>query len=453
MTRAERWLGLVIALAAAACGGAKGEPDTLGADADGDGYHLPGDCNDADPTVFLRWQGFVDADGDGLGAGPLAAVCTAGSLPTGYAEWPGDCDDSDAGRWQELAHLYRDADLDGVTVVSAGVVCSGASLPPGYANQMNGVDCDDADAARWLAMEGYADLDGDGVGFGAAATFCTAGTLPAGWADRGGDCAASDATRWQTLTYAGIDADGDGTTVSSIGAVCAGADLPHPYRAVTNGEDCDDAAPDVWRNLPGYADADADGVGAGPLLQVCSGSALRSGHAATGTDCSPGDSAAWRSYAYSHLDLDGDGRTIASAGTLCIGATVPAGYLTAPNGNDCDDANPAAWTSYAYSYVDLDGDGQTIASAGTLCIGATVPAGYRTVPSGNDCDDADPARYRWVVLYPDADGDGVGAPPRSIQCLGATLPAGFSVYGFDVDDANPALRWDGADEEMLVLFL
>ncbi len=101
--------------------------------------------------------------------------------------------------------------------------------------------------------------------------------------------------------------------------------------------------------------------------------------------------------------------------------------------------------------TDADGDGATAGPPGTLCVGATLPEPYRAVAAGNDCDDSDPTRYRWVVVYADVDGDGVGAPPRSIPCLGAAIPAGFSTLGFDVDDANPAVQWDGSDEELLLV--
>ena len=72
---------------------------------------------------------------------------------------------------------------------------------------------------------------------------------------------------------------------------------------------------------------------------------------------------------------------------------------------------------------------------------------------GRDCDDADPSVYRAIVRYPDGDGDGVGATPRTIFCVAETAPAGYSRFGWDIDDHDPAVQWDGADAGIVLELL
>ena len=170
--------------------------------------------------------------------------------------------------------------------------------------------------------------------------------------------------------------------------------------------DCDDSNPAVHAVVTGYLDADRDGVGAGPWVQFCTSGALPAGYAAEGADCAPVDATRWRAI-----------------------------------------VNPPA---------DRDGDGFTARESVTLCVGSTLPEPYRAADRGLDCDDVDPALYRWVTLYRDQDGDGVGARPRTAPwtCIGASVPAGLSVLGYDVDDSNPAVTTDAADDDdVLALIL
>ena len=552
------WWLVIAALAAIACGPSDGTagggqrsfpvPDPDAVDADGDGVPAIADCDDSDPTVWTTVLAYRDLDGDGHGAGPLRPVCAGAALPAGWSSDADDCDDADPGRWKtfmlyadedldgvgagplvgdctpgfvpagwaseagdcapadgtrwrELAYDYRDADGDLAWVASAGVVCSGSALPPGYATVGDPaawtIDCDDADPGAWRSVLAWRDDDGDGVGEGSAATLCIGERLPSPWVEKGGDCAPGDASRWQLLSYAGVDRDGDGFTVAQPGTLCTGASLPDPYRASLNGNDCDDADPQRWQLLWGYVDADGDGFGAGPRLELCTGASLPPGIAAAGGDCAPLDPTAWATLHYAFRDADGDGRTLAAAGDVCAGAALPPGYSNVASGNDCDDANPAVWASVtafldadgdgvgageavtfcttgavpqgyapvsgdcapddparwrflAYAGVDRDGDGSTVKEPGQVCAGESLPDPYRATLQGNDCDDADPARWRWVVVYRDADGDGVGAGPRQVPCVGATLPSGTSVLGFDEDDADPAVQAGADDEELLL---
>ncbi|HZI07036.1 MAG TPA: hypothetical protein VEZ71_23650, partial [Archangium sp.] len=95
------------------------------------------------------------------------------------------------------------------------------------------------------------------------------GALPAGQSAKGTDCAPTDASRWQSLAFQYVDADGDGRTVPASGQVCTGSTLPAPYATKANGNDCDETNPAlfVWRVL--YPDKDGDGVGVPPRVVMC----------------------------------------------------------------------------------------------------------------------------------------------------------------------------------------
>jgi hypothetical protein len=395
-----------------------------------------------------------------------------------------DCAPNDATR-STIAHdLYVDADGDGYTVGSKADRCVGSSLA-GYATSSMGEDCDDTDASRWANVTAYRDEDGDGVGDGAAVQQCAGGGPLAGYASKDGDCAPGDPARWQNIPYGYRDADNDGYTVTQAGTLCAGASLPAGYPSAPNGDDCNDADPSVFAARTLYADGDGDGVGAGPALAMCVGQSI-SGYSDRGDDCAEGDKTSWQLLPYSYRDEDKDTFTVASSGSVCAGASLPASYLDVGNGNDCDDHDPAAhvgmtvyadtdsdgvgagpaialcndgklpagdaltstdcaptdparWQTLTYTSVDRDGDGFTAAESGTLCSGASLAPPYFAKAVGNDCDDADPNLTHWAVLYPDLDGDGAGAGKYAIMCLGASIPASYSTYGDDENDGDPAI--------------
>jgi hypothetical protein len=317
----------------------------------------------------------------------------------------GDCDPGDPLAWRSFTYAYRDADGDARTVAEAGALCLGSSTPAGYLAVPSGADCDDGNRGIWVLRGAYADADGDQVGDGASTPVCSGDALPEGWATVAGDCAPADGSAWRNWAYAYRDADLDGRTIPEAGTLCIGAAPPGGYGNAAAGVDCDDVDETVWAAVLGFADGDEDRVGAGSAVQFCTDGALPAGYAASGTDCAPQDGGAWRLLAYSLADVDGDGFT----------APVPAGQA---------------------------------------CAGATLPDPYRAVASGHDCDDEDASMYRAIVRYHDADGDGVGATPRKIFCVDADdEPGGYSPFGWDVDDANAAVDWDGADEELLLTVL
>ena len=66
-----------------------------GEDKDEDGYHYDDDCDDNNPYEWEYLEGYSDNDRDDYGTGSLLEVCSGYSLPAGYSEINGDCDDTD----------------------------------------------------------------------------------------------------------------------------------------------------------------------------------------------------------------------------------------------------------------------------------------------------------------------------------------------------------------------
>jgi hypothetical protein len=359
---------------------------------------------------------------------------------------------------QQLVSAFVDGDRDGLGS-TAGTVCAGGALPDGWA--WNPGDCDDAESRARFTRSAYRDLDGDGRGAEAGEVCGDWAWVPAGWSGSAGDCDDANGAVWSLLPYQYTDRDGDGRAVTGAGSVCA-LQLPPEHRLAQGGwiaGDCDDADAAAWATATLYADVDGDGRGAGTGTPACIGASPPAGTSTTGSDCAAEDATRFAWLSYRSHDLDGDGRAApayatspSSYGTVCGGASLPAGYSTsvAAAPHDCDDAN-AALTVARQGAPDEDGDGWGAGALAPVCSGATLPDGY--APLGNDCAVADPALWRWTVLYPDADGDGVGAPPREIQCLGATVPPGWSEKGWDSNDTDPGVQVAAGDEEPLALEL
>lgn len=251
---------------------------------------------------------YVDADGDGFGAGEAMLSCVP--VP-GRVRRAGDCDD-------ETPRVH-----------------------PGAVETCDGVDedCDGAVDEGHTVRPWYADADGDGWGDGAAVRETCA--PPDGWIPRDGDC-------------------DDGTPAVHPGAdeVCNGVD-----------DDCDGAVDEEDPDLepPAWSiDADGDGWGDedGALVRACE---APEGHGPP-EDCDDGDEAVhpgalercdgvdedcngatddaavdaptW------HHDCDGDGYgDPLSAVVRCTDHPLPGecplrGPAPLP-AYDCDDANPA----------------------------------------------------------------------------------------------------------------
>ncbi len=162
-----------------ACLPSKPEPQLGAFDEDGDGVVAATDCDDGDPDAWSTVAGFLDADGDGYGAGPpVTCVGTQAVVADGT-----DCDDADPTVWLG-GDSYADADGDGF---GAGAVQTCVGAPDGWST--DGSDCDDADADSWAVSDWYVDADVDGFGASAVAPTPSCGPPESGtWALAAGDC-------------------------------------------------------------------------------------------------------------------------------------------------------------------------------------------------------------------------------------------------------------------------
>jgi large repetitive protein len=371
------------------------------------------DDQDDSITGLVSW--YLDADADGYGDD--ASVIEACELPSGYAEYGGDCDDSDPAYNPGASESdctdpadyncdgstgYTDDDGDGWAAcedcddADAAVNADAEELCDNVDNDCDGdIDEDDAgDAATWY-------LDADGDGYGDLSSTTAACDQPSGYV---------------SLAYA-TDCDDSDATVSPVAAEsCDGVD-----------EDCDgdidEGVTDTW-----YADVDGDGYGdATSTTEACS---LPSGYVADDTDCD-----------------DADAAVNPGASELCDGVD-----------NDCDgstdepDADDAAtW------YRDGDSDGYGNVTAAT--ISCEQPSGY--VADATDCDDGDDdvhpgadehcdgidedcdgdvdeASVDADTWYADADGDSYGDAGSTVEAC--TQPSGYVSDDTDCDDGDAAIN-------------
>jgi len=336
-----------------------------------------------------KQNGYVDADADGFGAGPLVEVCDS----TGIVDSAGDCDDTNA------------------------------SVSPVGTEACNGIDddcdtlVDDADSTPTGRTTFYADADGDGYGLHSATTQACA--APSGYVANSEDCDDTSAdlnpdTQW----FVDADHDSFGTPSTPLTSCVP----PSGYARTT--DDCDDTKSSVFpgateicdgldndcdgvtdpNKISLYVDADGDGWGAGDLVEVCDST----GYVNINGDCNDASAAISPDATETCDGIDND----------CDGLT--------------DDADTPAPTGRQTFYIDSDGDGYGSSSHSALACSA--PSGF--VSNSDDCDDTSAARNPQTQWYVDADGDGYGVTSAPISSC--TPPSGYALTTDDCDDGAPA---------------
>ncbi|MFM7186907.1 MAG: MopE-related protein, partial [Armatimonadota bacterium] len=397
---------------------------------------------------------YVDADGDGYTVdGSTVFNCNNPGLNYVATSLGVDCDDADATAWR-IGTFYVDADGDSYRLNTPFAVCYGNSAPTGYilASNALGIDCNDADALLYDEVILYVDADGDG--YSPEQDFvCVGATTPAGYSvtTLGYDYCDNDPLAWNTATVR-TDSDGDGYSVGTGFSICYGAALPSGLILAgqqLGSADCDDTDPAIFESVLVKVDADGDGYSVGTSQTICIGNSIPSGYVAAassiGEDCDDSDASVYQTILIK-VDTDGDGYSVGISQSACIGATVPSGYVATSSalGTDCDDSNAAVFAN-AILYVDSDGDGRTVGGSSIVCIGGSIPSGYSQTTLGSDCNDTDASVWQSNTFYTDTDGDGYHGSAATI-CYGNTVPAGSTTtLGADCNDANSAIS-PGANE-------
>jgi hypothetical protein len=405
---------------------------------------------------------YEDADGDGYGiADETIQEC---GLMVGYAEVPGDCDDSNANvnpSETEICNtidddcdeeidefvtstFYLDTDNDGFGDANGSV--QACSAPLNYVS--NNDDCDDAAVT-------YLDSDGDGFG---------------------------STTEVACGEYNNTDCNDSNATLNSISAeVCNNFD-----------DDCDGSVDDGLTFINYYVDNDGDGYGAGAASNLCSNPGA--GYVTNNTDCndnnatlnaitvevcnnfdddcdgSVDDGLTFINY---YVDNDGDGYGAGSASNLCSNPGV--GFVT--NNTDCNDNNATLnaitievcnnfdddcdgsvddGLTFINYYVDNDGDGYGAGSASNLC--SSPGAGFVTNNTDcndnnatvhtittevcnnfdDDCDGSVDDGLTFINYYVDTDGDGYGAGAASNLC--SNPGAGYVTNNTDCNNNNATVH-------------
>jgi len=232
-------------------------------DSDGDGVGDVCDCAPLDNTKFKIWTVYVDADGDGHGAGTAATICGGATIPAGYSISNDDgCPDDPLKIAPGICGCgVPDTDSDGDGVLNCNDNCPYIYNPDQKDTDHDGIG-DACDNCPTVANPDQMDSDHDGFG-----DVC--------------DCAPLDNTKFNIWTVY-TDADGDGHGAGIAVTICGGATVPAGY-STSNDDGCPN---DPLKIAPGICgcgvpdtDSDADGVlncidncpntPNGPLLGTC----------------------------------------------------------------------------------------------------------------------------------------------------------------------------------------
>jgi hypothetical protein len=382
-----------------------------------------GVLNDADTSLDPASLpvGYVDEDGDGIGAEP-PTLCVDATVAEG-----GDCDDDNP------------------------------DVSPAVPEACNGVDddCDDLvddEDTGTTGMETFY-ADGDGDGYGDPDAEIGACPTPIGHVANDDDCDDSD---------------------SAINP--AQPEICDPYDVDENcngdGDDSDDPTEvaftdgDVF-----YTDTDADGIGS-EAVQRCDENVL---YRAAGGDCDDFDPDVYPGAlelcdgddndcdgvlpeTESDVDLDGFAACDGDCNDMVSAIRPGAAEVCDGFDNDCDaliDLDDGGVTGLVVAYPDRDYDGYGVEPSEEVCayddgyvnrVGDCDDADATVSPEGtevcndvdDDCDghvDDDPDPSSLPDLFADADADGFGDPGMpAIECAPG---AGWVASATDCDDADP----------------
>ena len=376
------------------------------------------------------------------------------------------------------------------TTNDADIVFGTASINNTPNEVCNGID-DDCDGSIDEGVQNnyYADTDGDGYGAGTATAACTA---PAGFVATNTDCNSTNAAVYPGATeicnsidddcdtqidegltftnyYADTDADGYGAGTATnacaqpVGFVTSNTDCNNSNSAVNPGateicnsidDDCDTQIDEGLTFTNYYADADADGYGAGTATNAC---AQPVGFVTSNTDCNNSNSAVYpgaTEICGNGIDENCNGSDLACAVPGCTD-------VTACNYNASATVSNGSCTYASTWYVDADSDGYYVSTS----LSCTSPgANYNAVGGVNgDCNDNSASVNAGVTeicnsidddcdtqidegvqnnYYADTDGDGYGAGTATAAC---TAPAGYVTTNTDCNSTNAAV-YPGATE-------